>query len=139
MGLSLKQIRNIAHRLPELSGEMQRNVSRQFADFILQELQRQHHTGRSIYGDRYPRPKKGNQPMLDTGELSQAYEVRVIDGGRSISVTNGSEHTIVNCDKKHPHLPDERGLPPRWTARLEQIKRAEARRFMTAVRALSKA
>ena len=134
--ISTKGLKTIAHLLPELARECQQRVADQFKVFVQQELQRQHHTGRSIYGDTYPKPKKGNQPMFDTGELEGGYEVTVTRGGKQLLVDNVSEHTIVNSDGLHPHLPDDRGMPKRWADKLAQIKRAEERRFVEKVNKL---
>jgi len=134
--ISTKRLKTIAHLLPELARECQQRVADQFKFFIQQELQRQHHTGRSIYDDTYPKPKKGNQPMFDTGELEGGYEVTVTRGGKQLLVDNVSEHTIVNSDGLHPHLPDDRGMPKRWADKLAQIKRAEERRFVEKVNKL---
>lgn len=135
--LTLASIRRIASQLPELARKCQLDIAKEYKEFVEQELQRQHHTGRSIYGDTYPRPKKGNQPMFDTGELSQSYDVQVMPGGKSLIVRNESEHTIVNHDGKHTHLPDGRGTPERWKKRLEVIKRKHARQMMQRVRELA--
>lgn len=134
--ISTKRLKTIAHLLPELARECQQRVADQFKVFVQQELQRQHHTGRSIYGDTYPKPKKGNQPMFDTGELEGGYEVTVTRGGKQLLVDNVSEHTVVNSDGLHPHLPDDRGMPKRWADKLAQIKRAEERRFVEKVNRL---
>jgi len=134
--ISTKRLKTIAHLLPELARECQQRVADQFKVFVQQELQRQHHTGRSIYGDTYPKPKKGNQPMFDTGELEGGYEVTVMRGGKQLLVDNVSEHTIVNSDGLHSHLPDDRGMPKRWADKLAQIKRAEERRFVEKVNKL---
>lgn len=134
--ISTKRLKTIAHLLPELARECQQRVADQFKVFVQQELQRQHHTGRSIYGDTYPKPKKGNQPMFDTGELEGGYEVTVTRGGKQLLVDNVSEHTVVNSDGLHPHLPDDRGMPKRWADKLAQIKRAEERRFVEKVNKL---
>jgi len=134
--ISTKRLKAIAHLLPELARECQQRVADQFKVFVQQELQRQHHTGRSIYGDTYPKPKKGNQPMFDTGELEGGYVVTVTRGGKQLLVDNVSEHTVVNSDGLHPHLPDDRGMPKRWADKLAQIKRAEERRFVEKVNKL---
>lgn len=134
--ISTKRLKTIAHLLPELARECQQRVADQFKVFVQQELQRQHHTGRSIYGDTYPKPKKGNQPMFDTGELEGGYEVTVTRGGKQLLVDNVSEHTVVNSDGLHPHMPDDRGMPKRWADKLAQIKRAEERRFVEKVNKL---
>lgn len=123
MNLTLKGLRRIAKQLPELAAQCQLDIAREFKAFVEEELQRQHHTGRSIYGDRYPKPKKGNPPMFDTGELSQGYDIQVTSGGKRIIILNASAHTIVSSDGKHTHLPDERGMPPKWAERLAIIQR----------------
>lgn len=143
--ISTKRLKAIAHLLPELARECQQRVADQFKVFVQQELQRQHHTGRSIYGDTYPKPKKGNQPMFDTGELEGGYNEVGIEQFARLAVKNNidldlikndSEHTVVNSDGLHPHLPDDRGMPKRWADKLAQIKRAEERRFVEKVNKL---
>lgn len=126
-------VQRIAKQFPELAKQCQQDIAREFKEFVEQELQRQHHTGRSIYNDKYPKPKKGNPPMFDTGELSQGYEVSVLPGGKKISVRNESSHTVVNADGEHPHLPDKRGMPQRWQDRLAIIQRKHTEKLLWAV------
>ncbi len=133
MPLTRSGISRIAKQFPELTRQCQLDVAREFKEFIEQELQRQHHTGRSLYGDRYPKPKKGNPPMFDTGELSQAYDVQVLPGGKRLIVRNESEHTIVASDGKHTHMPDDRGMPARWKQRLEIIQRKHTEKLLWAI------
>jgi len=130
MSLTRLGINRIAKQFPELARKCQLDIAAEFKQFIEEELQRQHHTGRSIYGDRYPKPKKGNQPMFDTGELSQAYDVQVLPGGKKIVVRNESAHTIVSSDGRHPHIPDERGMPKSWEQRLGIIQRKHMQKLM---------
>ena len=133
MSLTRAGIGRIAKQFPEMAKQCQLDIAREFKEFIEQELQQQHHTGKSIYGDRYPKPKKGNLPMFDTGELSQAYEVQVMPGGKKVSIRSESAHTIVSSDGKHTHLPDERGMPPRWKTRLEIIQRKHSEKLLWAI------
>lgn len=134
--LSLSSIRRIASQLPELARKCQLDIAKEYKKFVEEELQRQHHTGRSIYNDVYPKPKKGNQPMFDTGELSQGYDVQVMPGGKSLIVRNESEHTIVNSDGEHTHLPDGRGAPPRWKKELARIQKKHSRILLQRIREL---
>ncbi len=130
MSLTHKGINRIAKEFPTLARQCQLDIAKEFKEFIEQELQQQHHTGRNIYGERYPKPKKGNPPMFDTGELSQAYDVQVMSNGTRIVVRSESAHTIVSSDGKHTHLPDSRGMPPRWKQRLEIIQRKHFQKLM---------
>ena len=130
--MNLKQIEQKLSQLPGMVAAMKRSIAEQFAEFVRAELVKQHYSGRDLYGKSYPRPKRGGQPMLDTGELAGGYEVRVV--GDKVHVDNVSSHTIVNHDGKHIHLPDERGMPESWRRKLEQISRAEQRRLLADIR-----
>jgi len=129
-------LQRVAKQFPTLARECQLAIAREFKQFMLEELQRQHHTGRSIYNDVYPKPKKGNQPMFDTGELSQGYEVRITPGGKTVA-RNVSVHTVVNADGKHTHLPDSRGMPERWQKRLEIIQRKHLKALLKRLKEIS--
>ena len=130
MNLTLRGIRAIAKQLPDLAQQCQLDIAREFKEFVEQELQRQHHTGRNLYGERYPKPKKGNPPMFDTGELSQGYDVQITSGGKRLIVHQESAHTIVSSDGKHTHLPDDRGMPEKWAARLAIIQRKHKEKLL---------
>lgn len=128
MGLTRQRLDALGRDLPRILQDYRRRVGELFAEYVRGELAKQHTSGVNLYGERYPRPKRGGQPMLDTGELMHAYVVRVTDSGRLV-IDNTSPHTIVDHDGRHTHLPDERGIPEKWKQKLAQIRVAEARKL----------
>ena len=128
MSLSRQRLDALGRDLPRILQDYRRRVGELFAEYVRGELAKQHTSGVNLYGERYPRPKRGGQPMLDTGDLMYAYIVRVTDSGRLVT-DNTSPHTIVDHDDRHTHLPDERGMPEKWKQKLAQICAAEARKL----------
>jgi hypothetical protein len=112
-----------------LATQAQKRVGDQFAEYVRGELRRQHETGRNIYGKRFPKPKDGGAPMLDTGLLMDGYDVAVLEGGRKVRVRQHVYYShFLNDDGAHQHLPGQ-VLPAKWQAKLEKIKAAEMKRF----------
>lgn len=128
MGLSRQRLDALGGDLPRILQDYRRRVGELFAQYVREQLMKQHTSGVNLYGERYPKPKYGGKPMLDTSELMHAYVVRVTDSGRLV-IDNTSPHTIVDHDGRHTHLPDERGMPEKWKQKLQQIRAAEARKL----------
>ena len=125
MAITRQRLDALGRDLPRILQDYRRRVGVLFAEYVRGELVKQHTSGVNLYD---PRPKRGGQPMFDTGELMHAYIVRVTDTGRLV-IDNTSPHTVVDHDGRHTHLPDERGMPEKWKQKLAQIRAAEARKL----------
>lgn len=137
MALSARKLERIAKGLPALFEEYKRGVMNEFADYVRAELEKQHLQGRNLYGRKYPKPKKGNPPMLDTGNLMSGYVVTII--GTKLIIDNAVTYSIyLEHDGQHQHLPNDNDMPPKWAAKLAQIKAKQGRKLDRALTALGR-
>lgn len=137
MALSARKLERIAKGLPALFEEYKRGVMNEFADYVRAELEKQHLQGRNLYGLKYPKPKKGNPPMLDTGNLMSGYVVTII--GTKLIIDNAVTYSVfLEHDGQHQHLPNDNDIPPKWAAKLTQIKAKQGRKLDRALTALGR-
>lgn len=137
MALSARKLERIARGIPALFEEYKRGVMSEFADYVRGELEKQHLQGRNLYGRKYPKPKKGNPPMLDTGNLMSGYTVTVI--GDRLEIDNTTYYSVfLNKDGEHQHLPDNERMPTAWKVKLESIRAKHKRKLNRALSALGR-
>jgi hypothetical protein len=126
-----------AARLLRLSQKMidaakaeQKRVGDKFADWALKQLIRQHQTGVNIYGKRFPLPKSGGAPMLDSGDLASAYDVRPSADGTKVVYGNAMDYSdVLNRQPARVHLPKSGSLPQAWRDKIAELKADALRRF----------
>jgi hypothetical protein len=132
VAITLSKLESISRNAAPEFRAYQRRVLESFAAYIREELREQHVKGRSIYGKRYPQPKRGGAPMLDTGTLMTSYEVTV--SGDTILIDNTAFYSepLQNRDGEHVHKPTggSASMPDRWKRKLAQIKETEGRRML---------
>jgi len=117
-----------------LAKEAQLRIASTFAEYVRKELRAQHVQGRNVYGKRFPAPRSGGAPMLDSGLLMDGYDVVVVDEGRRVRVGQHVYYSkFLNGDGEHEHLPTS-GLPEKWQRKLDEIKKAELKRFLKEVK-----
>lgn len=137
MALSARKLERIAKGLPALFEEYKRGVMNEFADYVRAELEKQHLQGRNLYGRKYPKPKKGNPPMLDTGNLMSGYVVTVI--GSRLEINNTTFYSMfLNKDGEHQHLPDDKRMPVKWKEKLTAIRAKHKKKLDRALTALGR-
>lgn len=135
MGITRRGLSDGAGAIKRFAQEAQVRVAEAFAEYIRADLRKQHETGRNIYGQRFPKPKNGGAPMLDTGLLMDGYDIQVVAKGRRVRVGNHVFYSeILNEDGKHQHLLGQIA-PKKWQEKLEKIKKAELRIFFREVKA----
>lgn len=115
--------------IKRLAAEAQRRIGEAMAVYVRAELRAQHEKGRSLYGRRYPKPAKGNPPMLDTGLLMDGYQVEVLDSG-NLRISNRVYYSqFLTEENRHEHLPIDGKMPAKWQKKLDEIKAKELKRF----------
>lgn len=130
----------LSQKMIDVAKAEQKRVGDKFAEWALRQLQKQHTSGVSIYGKRFPQPKSGGRPMLASGDMMSSYDVRSMDGGRKVFVGNAVNYSdILDAQPARVHLPKKGNLPQSWRDKIAELKADAMRRFGERVNRLWKA